>query len=123
VGLVVVASVVVALSFVALVVVALVVEDTGGGVTLVDILLALTADDVSGVLVSEIVVPGFVVGVVVVILTSVVAGVLLVVAEEEEVSDGSVELIWSISSSKASIVITGKGGGFAAVSSSLMDTG
>jgi len=108
---------------VALVVVALLVEDTGGGVTVVGILLALTADDVSGVLVSEIVVPGFVVGVVGVILTSVVAGVLLVVAEKVEVSDGSVELIWSVSSSKASIVIAGKGGGFAAVSSSSMDTG
>ena len=40
-----------------------------------------------------------------------------------EGSEGSIELIWSVSSSKASIVIAGKGGGFAAVSSSLMDTG
>jgi len=104
VALVVVALAVVALAVVvAFVVVAFLVDDAGGGVTVVDILLALTADDVSGVLVSEFIVTGFVV----VILTFVVAGVLMLVAEDVEGSDGSVELIWSASSSKASIVIAG----------------
>jgi len=90
-------------------------------VNVVDILLLLTADNVNGVLVSEIVAPGFVVVVVVVIFISIVVGVLMVVAEEVEISEGSVELIERVPSSKASIVLTSKGGGFAAVSSWLTD--
>ena len=111
-ALVVVALVVVVLVVVALVVVVpLLVEDAGSGV---DIMLVLTAGNVNGVLVSEIVLPCFVVDVVAVIVL--VDGALMVVVEEVESSEGSVE---RISPSKTSIVISGKGG---AVSSLLMDT-
>ena len=106
VALVVVAPVVVALVVVALVVVALVVEDTGSGATVVDTLL--TSDDVTGIPVSEIAVPGFVVDVAAPVL--VVVGVLMVVAEEVESSE--------VSSSKTSI----SGKGEAVLSSLLTDT-